>query len=92
MSDKNLVVEKRKENPIKKQDLLTLMLEGRDPKTGEAMTDKSIVDNVNLNFILFDWITNVAISSLSPFLLPVSTLQEKFFIGVLELNMYDPRA
>jgi hypothetical protein len=42
------VVNNRKENPTDKKDLLNLMLSGKDPKTGEGMTDQSIVDNVRL--------------------------------------------
>ena len=40
------VVAKRKANPIAKKDLLTLMLNGRDPKTGEGMSDRNISHNV----------------------------------------------
>lgn len=41
------VVNKRKQNPIEKKDLLTLMLEGKDPKTGEGLSDIAIVNNVS---------------------------------------------
>ena len=43
------VVQKRKENPTEPgahKDLLDRMLSGVDAKTGEKMTDDSIVDNV----------------------------------------------
>ena len=42
------VVDKRKAHPVDKRDLLSLMLEGTDPKTGQGMTKESIVDNVCL--------------------------------------------
>lgn len=41
------VVADRKSHPIDKKDLLTLMLDGRDQKTGERISDESIVFNVS---------------------------------------------
>ncbi|KAF2690981.1 NADPH-cytochrome P450 reductase-like protein [Lentithecium fluviatile CBS 122367] len=40
------VIQKRKQNPSEKRDLLNGMLNGVDPKTGEKMTDESIIDNM----------------------------------------------
>jgi cytochrome P450/NADPH-cytochrome P450 reductase len=40
------VIRKRKQSPTDKKDLLNGMLNGEDPKTGEKMTDESIIDNM----------------------------------------------
>jgi cytochrome P450/NADPH-cytochrome P450 reductase len=40
------VIKTRRENPTDKKDLLNGMLYGVDPKTGETMTDESIVNNM----------------------------------------------
>jgi cytochrome P450/NADPH-cytochrome P450 reductase len=40
------MVNYRRANPIDKKDLLNAMLFGKDPKTGEKMTDISIIDNI----------------------------------------------
>ncbi|KAK9321298.1 cytochrome P450 [Lipomyces orientalis] len=41
------VLKARKENPTdRNKDLLTAMLNGTDPKTGQKMTDSSIIDNL----------------------------------------------
>ncbi|KAI9154817.1 Bifunctional cytochrome P450/NADPH--P450 reductase [Paramyrothecium foliicola] len=40
------VLEERKRRPSSRRDLLTVMLEGVDPKTGRKMTDESIMDNL----------------------------------------------
>lgn len=40
------VVKRRKENPSDKKDLLNAMLNGKDPVTGEGMTDQLIVNNM----------------------------------------------
>ncbi|KAI5116970.1 hypothetical protein M0805_002171 [Coniferiporia weirii] len=40
------IVRKRKEHPTERKDLLALMLEGKDPKTGERLSDRSIVYNL----------------------------------------------
>ncbi|KAH8103122.1 cytochrome P450 [Cristinia sonorae] len=45
------IIEDRKKNPIEKEDLLTAMLNGIDPKTGQKMTDVSIRQNL-LTFII----------------------------------------
>lgn len=42
------VVAKRRAEPTDKKDLLNLMLNGRDPKTGEGMSDENIIHNVCL--------------------------------------------
>ncbi|KAF1911690.1 cytochrome P450 [Ampelomyces quisqualis] len=40
------VIKTRRESPTEKKDLLNGMLHGVDPKTGEKMSDESIVDNL----------------------------------------------
>lgn len=40
------VINARKENPTEKKDLLNAMLNGVDPKTGEKMTEESVIDNM----------------------------------------------
>ncbi|KAF1840671.1 NADPH-cytochrome P450 reductase-like protein [Cucurbitaria berberidis CBS 394.84] len=40
------VIKTRRENPTEKKDLLNGMLNGVDPKTGEKMTDESVIDNM----------------------------------------------
>ncbi|KAK1543827.1 bifunctional P-450/NADPH-P450 reductase [Colletotrichum paranaense] len=40
------VLESRKANPSDRKDLLSAMLNGVDPKTGQKMTDASIIDNL----------------------------------------------
>ncbi|GKT45276.1 bifunctional cytochrome P450/NADPH--P450 reductase [Colletotrichum spaethianum] len=40
------VLKARKEHPSDRKDLLTAMLNGVDPKTGQKMTDASIIDNL----------------------------------------------
>jgi cytochrome P450/NADPH-cytochrome P450 reductase len=40
------VIERRRKNPTSKSDLLNTMINGRDPTTGEGLSDKLIVDNV----------------------------------------------
>ncbi|PVI05918.1 NADPH-cytochrome P450 reductase-like protein [Periconia macrospinosa] len=40
------VISKRKQNPTEKKDLLNAMLNGVDAKTGEKMTEESIIDNM----------------------------------------------
>jgi cytochrome P450/NADPH-cytochrome P450 reductase len=41
------VVADRKAHPIDKKDLLTKMLNGRDPKTGQGLSDDSITKNAS---------------------------------------------
>jgi hypothetical protein len=38
----------RRANPIEKKDLLTLMLNGRDAKTGKQLGDRNIAENVGI--------------------------------------------
>ncbi|TDL21939.1 cytochrome P450 oxidoreductase OrdA-like protein [Rickenella mellea] len=45
------LIEHRKEHPSEKKDLLLLMLEGRDPKTGGKLTEQSIIYNL-LTFLI----------------------------------------
>lgn len=40
------IVTKRRQAPTDKKDLVNAMLHGKDPKTGEKMSDASIVDNM----------------------------------------------
>ncbi|EJD54178.1 cytochrome P450 [Auricularia subglabra TFB-10046 SS5] len=40
------IVEERRTNPVDKKDLLNAMLNGRDPKTGKQLTDKSIMEQM----------------------------------------------
>ena len=40
------VVAERRENPNEKKDLLNAMIKGRDAKTGEGLTDESILNNM----------------------------------------------
>lgn len=40
------VVAERKANPSDKKDLLNAMILGRDPKTGEGLTEASIMNNM----------------------------------------------
>ncbi|KIW27725.1 uncharacterized protein PV07_07435 [Cladophialophora immunda] len=40
------MVDYRRANPVDKKDLLNAMLFGKDPKTGEKMTDESIINNI----------------------------------------------
>jgi len=41
-----IILSSRKKNPVPGDDLLNALLYGRDPKTGEGMTDDSIVNNL----------------------------------------------
>lgn len=40
------VVDERKANPNDKKDLLNAMIKGRDPKTGEGLTEASVLNNM----------------------------------------------
>lgn len=40
------VIDRRRRHPSDKKDLLNAMLLGKDPKTGERLTDQSIMDNM----------------------------------------------
>ncbi|EKG19175.1 Cytochrome P450 [Macrophomina phaseolina MS6] len=40
------VIDARRKNPTEKKDLLNFMLDGRDAKTGEGLSDQSIIDNM----------------------------------------------
>lgn len=41
-----LLIDQRKAHPTDKKDLLNAMIKGRDPKTGEAMSDDLIMNNM----------------------------------------------
>uniref|UniRef100_A0A0W0F1E3 Putative fatty acid hydroxylase n=1 Tax=Moniliophthora roreri TaxID=221103 RepID=A0A0W0F1E3_MONRR len=45
------IVADRKANPTEKKDILNIMLNGRDPKTGEGLSDESIINNL-LTFMI----------------------------------------
>ncbi len=47
----NEVLQSRKDNPNDRKDLLNAMLNGRDPKTGQGLSDDSIVNNT-LTFLI----------------------------------------
>jgi cytochrome P450/NADPH-cytochrome P450 reductase len=40
------LVDNRKENPVEKKDLLNALILGRDPQTGQGLSDDSIVNNM----------------------------------------------
>lgn len=40
------VIDRRRRNPTDKPDLLNAMLHGKDPKTGERLTDESVMNNM----------------------------------------------
>jgi cytochrome P450 / NADPH-cytochrome P450 reductase len=40
-----IVLDDRRENPIGKDDLLSKMMFGKDPKSGEGLSDDSIIRN-----------------------------------------------
>ena len=40
------IIDRRRNNPERKKDLVNAMLYGKDPKTGENMSDASIIDNM----------------------------------------------
>ncbi|KAF7312568.1 Fatty acid hydroxylase [Mycena indigotica] len=45
------IVKNRRQNPVEKHDLLDTMLNSRDPKTGQAMSEESIAQNL-LTFLI----------------------------------------
>jgi cytochrome P450/NADPH-cytochrome P450 reductase len=47
-----LVVAQRKAHPTDKRDLLNAMLNGRDPKTGQGLSDENITYNVGILCLL----------------------------------------
>ena len=47
-----IVVADRRAQPIEKKDLLTNMISGSDPKTGQGLSDDNITNNVR-PFLLF---------------------------------------
>jgi cytochrome P450/NADPH-cytochrome P450 reductase len=40
------LVKQRRENPTETKDLMNAMINGKDPKTGESLTEDSIIDNM----------------------------------------------
>jgi cytochrome P450/NADPH-cytochrome P450 reductase len=40
------LVRQRRENPTETKDLMNAMINGKDPKTGESLTEDSIIDNM----------------------------------------------
>jgi len=54
------VVAERRAHPSEKNDLLNAMIKGRDPKTGEALTDASIMNNM-ITFLIAGRFTSASI-------------------------------
>jgi cytochrome P450/NADPH-cytochrome P450 reductase len=48
------VVAERKAHPSEKKDLLNAMINGRDAKTGEGLTEESILNNM-ITFLIAGW-------------------------------------
>lgn len=40
------IIDQRRENPVERRYLLDAMLHGRDPKTGEGLTEESVIQNM----------------------------------------------
>ena len=40
------LLEERRQDPEEHKDILNVMINGRDPKTGEGLSDDSILDNM----------------------------------------------
>lgn len=40
------IIARRRQHPVEKKDLLNAMLNGKDPKTGEKMSDNNIANNM----------------------------------------------
>lgn len=49
------LVADRKANPNDKKDLLNAMLKGKDARTGEQMTEESIINNM-ITFLIAGWL------------------------------------
>lgn len=51
------IIDKRRENPTEKPDLLNAMLDGKDPKTGKKMRDQLVISNM-ITFLVAGKTTN----------------------------------
>jgi cytochrome P450 / NADPH-cytochrome P450 reductase len=49
-----IVLAERKAHPTDKKDLLGNMLSGRDPKTGQGLSDDSVTKNASFMLFLYD--------------------------------------
>lgn len=45
-TDLHLVIAERRKNPSERKDFLYTMLNGKDPQTGNGLTDESVVQQV----------------------------------------------
>ncbi len=50
------VLAERRKHPVDKKDLLNAMILGRDPVTGEGLTDESILNNM-ITFLIAGWLS-----------------------------------
>ncbi|KAJ5115834.1 Oxidoreductase FAD/NAD(P)-binding [Penicillium angulare] len=71
------LVDSRKNNPVDKKDLLNAMILGRDPQTGQGLTDSSIVDNMITFLIAGHETTSGMLSFLFYFLLKTPQAYKK---------------
>lgn len=71
------VVDKRRSNPSDKKDLLNAMLFGKDPKTGERLTDESIMNNMITFLIAGHETTSGMLSFASYFLMKNPSVMRK---------------
>lgn len=62
------VIDRRRKTPSDKKDLLNAMLLGKDPKTGERLTDESIMDNM-ITFLIAGHETTSGLLSFSTYYL-----------------------
>lgn len=62
------VIDRRRKTPSDKKDLLNALLLGKDPKTGERMTDESIMDNM-ITFLIAGHETTSGLLSFSTYYL-----------------------
>ncbi|KAJ4289342.1 hypothetical protein N0V88_007093 [Collariella sp. IMI 366227] len=62
------VLDARKAHPSNRRDLLTAMLDGKDPKTGQRLSDSSIIDNL-ITFLIAGHETTSGLLSFAFYLL-----------------------
>ncbi|KAF2447682.1 NADPH-cytochrome P450 reductase-like protein [Karstenula rhodostoma CBS 690.94] len=84
------VINKRKQNPTQKKDLLNGMLNGVDPKTGETMNEESIIDNMITFLIAGHETTSGLLSFTFYYLLKSPSAYEKAQKEVDEVIGKDP--
>jgi cytochrome P450 / NADPH-cytochrome P450 reductase len=58
------VVAERRAHPSEKKDLLNAMINGRDPKTGESLSDESIMNNM-ITFLIAGKSQSAAVNVMS---------------------------